>query len=645
MVDRLRKRADWLIALTVTLAGFFLYARTVAPSVLFADSGEFQFATYIAGIAHSTGYPLYTMLGWAWTHLLPMGSVAFRLNLFSALWGGITLGLVYGVALRVFRLAAPDCPLSLRRALSVLTALLLAVSATFWGQVVVAESAGLNAAFVAVVLYLALGFWESTGAGGRPDQRAPRLVALAAVYGLSLTHHRTMILLLPALAVPVWIGVRRAGWGWLRMLRLALPGLLLPQLLYLYIPLRAGHTPYAELSLGAGQTLTLYSRSVSGFLDLVLGRAFAGDLASGPLDAHRLGMLLDLGLQQFGWVGIGLGLIGVLALVRRRAWLVLALTALGGLAYVAFSAIYFIGDVYPLLIPAYLIWALWISLGVWEIVGDVSSLVFRGRTSAAAPVIVLAFALPAFWGVHNFAAVDQSHNREAEQMWQTILSQPIPRDAILVSNDRDEIMPLWYYQYVDGRRPDVLGLFPLIVRDPAYRDVSGVIDRALASGRPVFLAKPMPGLELKYRLKPASGPLVRVAASYAGAHPAYPLDMTLGDAMRLIGYDLTPERPAAGQSAQVTLYWQPLRALDKEYSSFVHFVNLPGKTIIKDDHPLGGAYYPTKQWKAGEVLLDAHRVDIPTGSAAGAYSVTVGLYAWPSMERPGPDIVIGQVTF
>ena len=468
-----------------------------------------------------------------------------------------------------------------------------------------------------------------------------------------------MVLLLPALAIPVWIGARRAGLGWVQVLRLALPGLLLPQLLYLYIPLRAGHTPYAELSLGAGRTLTLYSRTFSGFLDLVLGRAFAGDLASGPLDAHRLGMLLDLALQQFGWAGIGLGLIGVLALVRRRAWLVLALTALGGLAYVAFSAVYFIGDVYPLLIPAYLIWALWISLGVWEIAGDVSSLIIRRKTSTvlplnfqpgfrtlvAAPVIVLAFALPAFWGVHNFAAVDQSHNREAEQMWQPILSQPIPPDAILVSNDRDEIMPLWYYQYVEGRRPDLLGLFPLIVRDPAYGDVSGVIDQALSSGRPVFLIKPMPGLELKYRLEPAQGSLVPVAGSYAGAHPAHPLDLTLGDAMRLIGYDLTPERPAAGQSAQVTLYWQPLRATDKEYSSFVHFVNLPGKTIIKDDHPLGDAYYPAKQWKVGDVLLDTHRVDVPTGTAAGAYSVTAGLYAWPSMERPGPDVVIGQVTF
>ena len=54
MADRLQKKLDLLIALAVTLAGFFLYALTAAPSVLFADSGEYQFVAYTAGIAHST---------------------------------------------------------------------------------------------------------------------------------------------------------------------------------------------------------------------------------------------------------------------------------------------------------------------------------------------------------------------------------------------------------------------------------------------------------------------------------------------------------------------------------------------------------------------------------------------------------------
>ena len=49
-----------------------LYLRTLAPGVLGGDSGEFQFAAWLGGFAHPTGYPLYLLLGYLWTHLLPL---------------------------------------------------------------------------------------------------------------------------------------------------------------------------------------------------------------------------------------------------------------------------------------------------------------------------------------------------------------------------------------------------------------------------------------------------------------------------------------------------------------------------------------------------------------------------------------------
>jgi hypothetical protein len=82
------------------------------------------------------------------------------------------------------------------------------------------------------------------------------------------------------------------------------------------------------------------------------------------------------------------------------------------------------------------------------------------------------------------------------------MSESIPTGAVLVSNDRNEIMPMWYYQYVEGRRLDLLGLFPLIVPGPAYADVGRVLDQALASGRPVYLIKPMAGLKSKLASSP-----------------------------------------------------------------------------------------------------------------------------------------------
>jgi hypothetical protein len=375
-------------------------------------------------------------------------------------------------------------------------------------------------------------------------------------------------------------------------------------------------------------------------------------------------MVLDLLRQQFTWVGIGLGLIGLLAIVRRRAWHFLVLTLVPYLTYIAFNLIYFIGDIYVLFIPSYLIFALWIGLGVWEIASRAStwlilmkgspvppmtwekgyqSIVAGARVLTGAPIVALGFALPTVLLIGNFAAADRSEDWSAAQMWQPILAEPLPQGAALVSNDRDEIMPLWYYQYVDHTRPDLLGLFPLIVREPGYGDVGQVIDRALETGRPVFLIKDMPGLELKYRLE-RQGRLVRVADSLAARQPVHLLDLVLSDALRVIGYNQTPGRISPGDQVEIILFFKCVQSMGEEYSSYVHLVDPSGKPIAKHDHRPGGVYYPTTLWKPGEVLLDRHILSIPLGIAPGSYSIRIGLYAWPSMEQLGQEIAIGQVT-
>ena len=111
----------------------------------------------------------------------------------------------------------------------------------------------------------------------------------------------------------------------------------------------------------------------------------------------------------------------------------------------------------------------------------------------------VAFALPIYLLITNFAAHDRSQDVTA-QAWDALLAQPIPQDAILVTNDRDEMMPQWYLKYVEGRRADLTGLFPLIQPGPEWADVGAVTDQALRSGRPVYLIKPMDGLEVRFKL-------------------------------------------------------------------------------------------------------------------------------------------------
>ena len=113
----------------VFVLGLGLYVHTLAPTVLPSNSGEFQFVADILGIAHPPGYPLYTMLGKLFT-LIPLGDVAYRVNLMSAFFAALTLALVSRAVRRV-----TDSALG-----GVIGALALSTSTTFWAQATTANT-------------------------------------------------------------------------------------------------------------------------------------------------------------------------------------------------------------------------------------------------------------------------------------------------------------------------------------------------------------------------------------------------------------------------------------------------------------------------------------------------------------------------
>jgi hypothetical protein len=341
--------------------------------------------------------------------------------------------------------------------------------------------------------------------------------------------------------------------------------------------------------------------------------------------------------------GLALGLFGVIGLAARARPL-LALTGLSFLAIVGFNLIYGIGDIYGYYIPAYLIWVLWLALGV----GAVCDAVREGRGDTvtrrqgdtemsprprvpasprrlcALALCVISLALPIYLLVTNLTSHDRSHDATA-QSWNALLAQPIPQNAILITNDRDEMMPQWYLKYVGGRRADLTGLFPLIQPGPEWADVGAVTDQALHSGRPVYLIKPMAGLEVKFNLTP-EGALVRVDGPAAAAPPARPAGQMFGDAIRLVGYDVIPDTLKPGGAAEISLQWQPIARLGADYTTFIHLVNANGDKITQSDHQPGGAYYPISLWKPGETLVDRHTLALPADLGPAPYTIVVGLY-------------------
>ena len=78
-------RVDYLCGLLVLFVSFGVYLWTLTPTVGFHDSGELITVAYTLGIAHPPGYPLCTLFGKLFTTIIPIGNIAYRMNMESSL--------------------------------------------------------------------------------------------------------------------------------------------------------------------------------------------------------------------------------------------------------------------------------------------------------------------------------------------------------------------------------------------------------------------------------------------------------------------------------------------------------------------------------------------------------------------------------
>jgi hypothetical protein len=120
-----------------------VYVRTAAPSVLSGDSAEFQLAAPLLGVPHPTTYPLYVLLGKLATLLIPVGDLAWRVTLVSALCAALAVALFFLLARRFAGLPG-----------AIVAALALGVTPGLWNAATLAEVYALLAALLAGLGYL-----------------------------------------------------------------------------------------------------------------------------------------------------------------------------------------------------------------------------------------------------------------------------------------------------------------------------------------------------------------------------------------------------------------------------------------------------------------------------------------------------------
>ncbi len=606
-----------LFAVALGVAFLLLYALTAAPSIveLYDDSLEFQLVGPTFGIAHPTGYPLYTLLGGIWSRLLlPVGNWAWRMNLFSALAAALTVALLFLLTQAIVQQAVPaKVPNSPRLSPGIFAAIAFGLSPIWWSQATIAEVYALHNLLVVLALLFATQLVNSPHVTGG---RVARATLLAFTLGLGLAHHRTIVLLVPGLIVMLW------GQGWLwrpsrNWLRWGL-ALVAPLLLYLYLPLRAAQ--------GVQDLNDSYVNTWAGFWHHLLARGYTGFFTENAL-TRSLTTAEWAGLwgAQYGLVALPLGLLGLGWIIwrghnrRLGSGLLLVL-----LTNAAFALAYRVGDPEVFMVPAWLLFAPLIGVGV-AILRQVDQVPLAlVRAGLALLLFLLVTGLDGRgepinrrqdWAIHNYAVA--------------LAKVDFPPESRVIGLE-GQITALRYMQQAERLGLNAQG----IVADAPTQRVAA-IETAMQAGYPAYVTQEVAGIAEQYSFS-GEGPLVRVWPRGAVTinPPAHRLEVALADGqLTLVGYELIWLEEAGGLALRIILDWRPEGPLDQQYKVSLRLLAANGSpvtgptgaAVTADRFPLRQVA-PTTTWLPGETIRDVHDLALPPDARTIAEQLQLILY-------------------
>ena len=182
-----------------------VYIRTLTPTVPFWDSGEFIATSFILGLPHPPGNPVYTMLG-RMMSLIPIGTVAWKVNFMSALASALTALFTFLFTTRALRRWFLNGELTPTRQLvcelgGLVAAFFIAFSNSFWDSAIEAEVYSLSSFLIAFSIWLAFNWWDHLGETGNDRL----LVLIVYLLSISAAVHLGTILVAPGLLVLFWL--------------------------------------------------------------------------------------------------------------------------------------------------------------------------------------------------------------------------------------------------------------------------------------------------------------------------------------------------------------------------------------------------------------------------------------------------------
>jgi hypothetical protein len=620
---------DRLVALALGGLCLAAYVATLTPGLSFPvmDSHELALNAIRLGVAHPSGYPVYTLFGFLWVHAVPFGDAAYRMNLLSAVMGAAAVGTHYLLirALGPCRLAAAGATL------------LYGLGDVFWSQAVITEVYAANA-FLQIVTMLVLIRWARRVTEGRPSDGL--FLAFALLFGLSAGTHLSNLGFAPLYAAFVLL----VDPSILRRPRTiaaaaALFAVALGQYAWLYLRgSRFDQYPNVEPD------------SLRGMWGYTLG-AFSSSRFAYPVGIlpFRLWFYLQQLTNNVGIAGVAIGMLGAWMLLWRSPfafWLLLGMHVTNVFVFAQFS----VPDPEVFFLPGYVPWAVFVGCGLQACIDAVAWAYARWTPSPRIAHAIVALPLVVWigWmGARNFGPNDRSKDTLVPDFDRNVYDL-LPPDSAVLSARGAFGADMLYWQVADKMRRDVSVLGqretpPWDERRPLYATLRVADGEPTASARMGRRDLPEGAWYVPVLFGNARGMILsrvdRTPPSLVDDAPPSATERRLGP-VTLVDAQVRAEPQAPTPRLHVQARWRVPDA-----ARVVVATGLGDRTL--ESHTLGlenlARYADVVGLPPGSVVREDYRVVVPSTTPAGTHTARLGVTVFGEHGMTTEWIDVGRI--
>lgn len=424
----------------IFLLTFIVYFLTMMPDLGFTDSGELAAAADVLGIAHPTGYPLYTIIAHVWSLISPFSTV-YDLNLLAGIFTAMSVSVFSLILNEVFEMFQGDS--THKSIISTSIALMFGFGSTVWSQGTALEVYSLQ---LFLMMLIILYFMKAMKHGGMSKY----LLVWSFLIGLSFTNHGTTILLAPAMILGYFANWKQDTFSFskdaFRGLLPLIPWFVLGLFVWIYLPLRSAQHPIVNW----GEV----HRNWDAFAYHAFGKQYQVWMFNDGTAKENFPKYWNALIDMTSWILLIPMMYGIYVSFKKSKILSLFLIALiiGNLVY---ALNYGIHDIETYFLSGFIPVFIFAALGILALL--------RHK-----PLLYVLPFLPLLNLTLNYAQNDK-HDDYAVPSYISLMIDPLPKNSVIISSQWDYLCSgFMYKQIVENYRPDIIMIEKELLRRTWY---------------------------------------------------------------------------------------------------------------------------------------------------------------------------------